>query len=151
MTADRSTALDVTLRNDLAELERLAALVEMWVDRNDLPPDLAFYLNLVLDELLTNTISYGYPAGGDHEIAVALDLREGEVFVRLADDGLPFDPFTEAPEPDLESDVDDRPIGGLGVHFVNTFMDDRSYRRDGDRNVIELRKTAAVAAEEEPA
>lgn len=145
MTALRLTALAVTLRNDLSELERLATLVDGWVDERKLNPDIAFHLNLVLDELLTNTISYGYPDGGLHHIVVALALRDDNVIVTLIDDGAPFDPFTNAPEPDLDSALDDRPIGGLGVHFTRIFMDKVTYRRVEDRNVVELRKTATPA------
>ena len=58
----------------------------------------------------------------------------------IADDGRPFDPLTEAPEPDLESAIEDRPIGGLGVHLVRTMMDEVRYRREEGKNRLTLVK-----------
>jgi len=139
-------ALEMTLRDDTSELERLAEAVDAWVAAVELDPAVAFHLNLSLDELLTNTIDHGIERnGGEHRIEVALDLVDGVVRVRIVDDGRPFDPFAEAPPPDLDSDVDDRPIGGLGVHLVRTFMDSARYERVGDRNVVELTKSVESA------
>lgn len=134
------TRLDVILRNDLSELERLAGLVEGFVERNRLPTGLSFSLNLCLDELLTNTMSHGYPDDAPHEIRVGLVLEPDCLHVRVEDDGIAFDPFTEAPPPDLDSDLDDRPVGGLGVFLVKETMDETHYRREGGCNIITLVK-----------
>ena len=56
----------------------------------------------------------------------------------MEDDGIAFDPFTSAPEPDLDASVEERRIGGLGVYFVKTLMDEAAYERRGDRNRITL-------------
>lgn len=132
--------LELVLRNDLSELARLAAAVEDWTAAAGLDPEVAFHLNLVFDELLTNTISYGYDDGGEHQIAVSLGLDGGAVVARIVDDGRPFDPFRDAPAPDLDSPVEDRPIGGLGIHFAKTFMSTLRYRREDGRNVVEFTK-----------
>lgn len=134
------THLDVTIGNDLDELGRLAGIVDEFVERNALPERIAFNLNLCLDELITNIVSYGYDNDQHHEIHIALTLEDGALRCRITDDAKEYDPFVEAPEPDLDLDVDDRPIGGLGVFLVKEFMDRTEYRRDGDRNVITLWK-----------
>ena len=59
----------------------------------------------------------------------------------LKDDAPPYDPFVEAPEPDIDLDIEDRPIGGLGVHIVKTIMDDAKAYYDGSNNLIVLLKT----------
>ena len=61
----------------------------------------------------------------------------------VSDDGIAFDPL-EVPPPDLESSLEDRPVGGLGVHFMLTLMDEVTYRREGDRNVLTMRKSYAA-------
>ena len=59
------------------------------------------------------------------------------------DNGRPFDPLNDAPEPDLDSGVADRAVGGLGVHLVRTMMDEMRYRRDRGRNHLTLVKERA--------
>lgn len=133
--------LTVGITNDVAELERLAELVDGFIERHGLPEKLAFNLNVCLDELITNIISYGYDDDDAHEIDVEF-VYDGRDFVtRIYDDAKEYNPFTEAPIPDLDLDVDDRPIGGLGVFLVKEFMDGTEYGRDGDRNVTVLRKS----------
>jgi len=132
--------LEVTIANDLAELERLAGLVDEFVDRHGLSERISFNLNLCLDELITNIVSYGYDDSHHHDIHVRFSLDNGRLMTEIIDDGKEYNPFTEAPEPDLELEVDDRPIGGLGVFLVKEFMDRTDYRRDGDKNVVTLEK-----------
>ncbi|MCR6632707.1 MAG: SpoIIE family protein phosphatase [Magnetospirillum sp.] len=132
--------LDVTIGNDLDELGRLAAVVDDFVEKNGLPERISFNLNLCLDELITNIVSYGYDNDQHHDIHVRLGLEDGVLMCQIIDDAKEYDPFVEAPEPDLDAEVDDRPIGGLGVFLVKEFMDRTEYRREGDRNVVTLWK-----------
>ncbi|WP_431854351.1 ATP-binding protein [Azospirillum sp.] len=132
------TRLEVVLDNDLAELERLAGAVDEFVAAAGLPPEVAFKLNLCFDELITNTVTYGYSDGGRHAIRVRLEVDGREVRAEVEDDADAFDPFTEAPPPDLGSDVDTRRVGGLGVYLVRRSMDRATYRRDGGRNLVHL-------------
>ena len=133
-------ALELVIANDLAELGRLAEAVDDFVGRHGLPMEVGFKLNLCFDELITKTVSYGYPDGGRHEIRVRLTLEETELQAELVDDAAPFDPFAERPAPDLDADVDERAIGGLGIFLVTRSVDRASYRREGDRNVVRLIK-----------
>jgi len=97
------------------------------------------HLALALDEAMTNTIAYAWPQGGDHELKLEMEIGAGIVVAIVSDDGIAFDPL-EVPPPDLESSLEDRPVGGLGVHFMKTLMDEVSYRRVGERNVLTMRK-----------
>ncbi|RAU22277.1 serine/threonine protein phosphatase [Paramagnetospirillum kuznetsovii] len=133
--------LSVTITNDVAELERLANQVDAFVEKHGLPEKLSFNLNVCLDELITNIISYGYGDDAPHDIVVKFSYDGVEFMTEIEDDAKEYDPFTEAPEPDLELDVDDRPIGGLGVFLVKEFMDTTDYRHEAGRNTTTLRKT----------
>lgn len=132
--------LDVTISNDLAELERLAGLVDDYVERQGLSERVALNLNLCLDELITNIVSYGYEDSHHHDIHVRFSLDNGRLMTEIIDDGKEYNPFTEAPIPELDLEVDDRPIGGLGVFLVKEFMDRTDYRREGGKNVVTLEK-----------
>lgn len=99
----------------------------------------AHAINLSLDELLTNTISYGYDDDGAHTIEIELKTDGDGVTVVLGDDARAFDP-TAAGDPDIDADLDDRALGGLGIHIVRAMMDAISYRRIDGRNQLTLIK-----------
>ncbi|MGF7158905.1 anti-sigma regulatory factor (Ser/Thr protein kinase)/class 3 adenylate cyclase [Rhodoligotrophos appendicifer] len=138
-------ALHLSVANSLSEIERIAEAVEAFCEANGFGPDVAHALNLSLDELLTNTITHGFKDEQEHVIDLRIERHGPEVVVRLSDDAAPFDP-REAPVPDLDADVDDREIGGLGVFLVREMMDGIDYvRRDG-RNELMLTKLVEKAA-----
>lgn len=94
-------------------------------------------MNVSVDELLTNTISYGYDDSDGHRIDMTVRMEGSVLVVVLADDAKPYDP-TVAPDPDIDASIGERPIGGLGVHFVRVLMDGFRYRRSDGRNVVTL-------------
>ena len=69
---------------------------------------------------------------------MTLGHEGGRVTAEVEDDGRPFDPFADAPTPDLEQSLDERPVGGLGVHLIRSFMEEVGYRREGERNLVSL-------------
>jgi len=133
-----ASSLALTLKNDISELSRIAEDIEAHGESRSWPIKWIMNLNLSLDELVTNIISYGYEDSGEHEIRITLTERDGSLTVVVEDDGIAFDPFTQAPEPDIDASVEERRIGGLGVYFVKTLMDEVSYERLGKRNLITL-------------
>lgn len=137
MDADRQT---IRIANDLSEASAAVEAVEGFCAGQGVPARDAYHVAVAVDEALTNTISYGFPDGGRHEITLELERRGEEILVELLDDGLAFDPLEQAPEPDLTSPLQERRVGGLGVHMVKTFMTAASYRREDGRNRLSLRK-----------
>lgn len=99
-------------------------------------------VNVALDELLANTLSHGQTGPDPCSITVEVELDQERVTVTLTDDGAPFDPFAED-APDTTLSVEDRPIGGLGIHLVERLMDQVSYQRLEDHNVVVLVKRLA--------
>ncbi len=144
-TADIAT-LELSLRNDLSELAVAAERIDGFCAANSLPSGVAFAVNLSVDELLTNTINYGYADGGAHRIDMTVRLEDGVLAVELADDARPYDP-TLVPYPDLDAPIGERPIGGLGVHFVRQMMDGFSYRRADGRNIVTLTRDTRGAGD----
>ncbi len=137
-----SARLLLSMMSQLEEVPRINAAIEEFAQTEDWPPELEFQINLVVEELIMNVIKHGHSGSHDTTAVAEIDIVSDPkaVTVNIVDRGLPFDPLTEAPEPDLDSGLADRPIGGLGVHFVRSIMDEARYCRDGDRNRMTIVK-----------
>src|SRR5205823_988058 len=125
--------------NQRAEVERLVALAERFGDEHHLSADDVMAVNLALDEVVLNIIRHGYDDAAEHEIHVTLAVEDSMLEISVEDDGRAFNPL-EAPPPDLDLPLEDRPVGGLGIHIVRSVMDTVDYQRSGDRNVLTMRK-----------
>ncbi len=101
------------------------------------PITLTMRANLILEELVLNTLTHG-DTSGLTEIDLELDSENHALTIRLTDDGLAFNPLTDAPAPDVTLPLADRPIGGLGVYLVKTMGEELEYRRENDRNHLKL-------------
>jgi len=129
--------LSLALDSDPAELQRLADAIEEFAEREGWSPDLAFKINLVLEEMVMNVITHGN-VDGLAEIQVKVTSSEDSVALQLVDNGVAFDPLTDAPEPEIAGSVQERHIGGLGIHLVRTMMDHISYERAEGRNLLTM-------------
>jgi len=129
-----------TLRNEIGEIPLLAERIEAFGAEGALSSQHIYQLNLVLDELITNIVSYGYEDADPHEIRLWLRAEPGRLTVVLSDDGKAFNPLEQAPKAILEGSIEERPIGGLGIHFMRTLMDEVSYeRRDGHNHLTMIK------------
>jgi serine/threonine-protein kinase RsbW len=131
--------LSLTIANRLEELEAVATRIDAFCATHRISSDIAYALNLSLDEVLTNVISYAYTGTREHQIDVRVRRAHGIVVAEVEDDGHPFNPL-DVPPPDLDAPIEERPIGGLGLHIVRAMMDRVEYRRQGDHNVLTLTK-----------
>ena len=131
--------MNVVVANDISELDRLHRSVCQFCSEHGLSSAIEGDLNLALEEIVVNVIRYGHPEGGKHEIVVWLSLEQDCVIGTVEDDGVPFNPL-EAPEPDLESPIETRRIGGRGIHLVKHITDGLEYRRHEGRNRLVIRK-----------
>jgi sigma-B regulation protein RsbU (phosphoserine phosphatase) len=131
--------VEILLSSRLSELERLTELLTEFGGRHGLAPKTLHDLNLALEEIVANIISYGYTDNREHEIKVRLSAEAGEIKAEVEDDGEPFNPL-EAPEPDTEKSLEERTIGGLGIHLVRKLTDRLEYKREGGRNLLTVRK-----------
>jgi len=132
--------LILTLSIDPAEIPRAMDAAETFAATAGLDPQVRHDLLLAVDEVLINVINHGFPDDGrDDGVVVVTVRRESDgVALVVEDSGVAFDPLAEAPEPDLDAAVDDRPIGGLGVHLVKALASEAAYERTGERNRLSL-------------
>jgi len=96
-------------------------------------------MNVVFDELLSNIVSHAYRDKGEHTIDLRAELSSDRLALTITDDGRPFNPFTSA-APDTAVAMEEREPGGLGIHLVRNMMDEVSYSRRADKNVVFLVK-----------
>ena len=132
-----SAELSLKVETRVAELERISAAVKAFGEQQNWPANLIFKVTLVLEELGINIMNNGYD-DGLHEFEIVLTSEPDTLRVEVLDDGRPFDPLNDAPIPDLESSLDDRPVGGLGIYLVRSMVDRMHYRRTGDQNRLTL-------------
>lgn len=121
-----------------AALPRLIAFGERFAASCGLPPPETSRLLLILEELFTNAVRYGYPKGAPiGRIAVALAAAPGRIEIDFSDDGEPFDPLAQ-PGPRLDRPPGERAPGGLGLHILRALADEARYRRAAGRNHLAL-------------
>ncbi len=137
--------LKLKLRNSLDEINRLFENIRSFGEAHGLNRKQAFQLNLVIEELFTNIVSYAYRDREEHWILVTISCGDGRLTVRIEDDGIPFNPAA-ARKPELEGPVENRKIGGLGIHLCKELMNNMQYRRENDRNILTLTKTLPADA-----
>ena len=135
-----SASLTLNMEAQLDEIERIHAAVSILSKAENWPPELLFQIQLVLEEIGTNIIKYGRDGETETEIQITLTSESKSLTMEIVDSGKPFDPLADAPAPDLDSEVQDRPIGGLGVYLVRELMDEASYRREDGKNKLTLIK-----------
>ena len=131
--------LDLVLKNTIPEIGRAVEAFEAFAEGAQIPVPAVRSLNLALDDLLNNVVSYAYEDEGEHEIRVHVELGEGRVTVTIRDDGRPFNPFGSV-DPDTSMPLEDRELGGLGIHLVEQMMDEVDYHRRIDENVVTVVK-----------
>lgn len=139
--AAADATIEIALENDLRKIARVAARVDEFCSTRGIAPETAYAVNLAIDELLTNTIGYGYADDEPHRVEVILRLEGETLVVAIVDDGAPFDP-TEAAERDTGSFLDDADRDELGLFLVNRTIDGVAYERRGGCNVVVLTKYA---------
>jgi anti-sigma regulatory factor (Ser/Thr protein kinase) len=134
-----SRKISIVIGNTIAEMQNVVDSVDRFGTAHHIPQTIINDLNVCLDELLNNTISYAYEDQEPHSIVVSLSFADGLLIAEIQDDGKPFDPRTAtfaAPDGTLQS----RGIGGLGIHFVKTLMDEIGYMRVGRHNMVKIVK-----------
>jgi serine/threonine-protein kinase RsbW len=131
-------SLSIAVDNDVAAVSRATEQVEVYCRGRGVAEAVARKFTLALDEVLTNAVSYGFPQGGRHSIAVRIEHRCGTLTAIVSDDGAPFDPLAQPPA-NVHAPIAERRIGGLGIHLVRTLMDSVEYHRRGDRNELTFR------------
>jgi serine/threonine-protein kinase RsbW len=130
----------LSLAPDIALIPRLLDWIEACCAAENVAGDLVFKLALALEEAVANVIDHAFDGiAPPHRIRVRLDLDAERVAAEIVDNGHPFDPSAE-PHSDVTLPLDEREIGGLGIHLMRHMMDRVSYHRHRGYNHLRLEK-----------
>ena len=129
----------LTLPNDINTIPQLNEFIDTVCEELEIDMALAMSLNLAMEEAVVNVMDYAYPAGTEGEVNIEAIADETQLHFTISDSGKPFDP-TAKEEVDTTLSAEERPIGGLGIHLNRQLMDDISYERRDDKNILRLSK-----------
>lgn len=128
--------LSITIPPDTEEVPRILDAIEAWCEAADLPPGVAHRLGVVVEELAANVAMHGTGGeGGASFVSVAVAAGADGITAVVEDDGREFDPLARD-APDTEAALEERDVGGLGVHFAKVMTRELRYARDGGRNRV---------------
>jgi len=125
-----------------AELESLKIFRDFITEccaRYNIPSDVVLELKLAVDEACTNIIEHGYKGMDPGSIILSFRIESDRILVQITDFGHVFEP-ADAPKPDIEAALEDRPLGGLGLFLIYQTMDNIDYQSSGDGNTLTFTK-----------
>ena len=120
--------------NRMGPATALAREAMEWLDPAPVSEQAKYFIRLTLEELLSNTIKYGYDDSAEHFITVRILLDPDFIRLELTDDGHVFNP-TLQPSPDVEQNLNSDKEGGFGIELVRRLCRDMNYRRQADHNL----------------
>ena len=132
------STIETSILNKIRDLSRIPDLVAHFAEEQGLSEDVVFGMNVALDEMLSNTIKYGYADDAIHEIHVRLSVAGPLLVAEIEDDAQPFDPCAAAPV-NVDAPLEERKVGGLGIHIVRNLCVDVAYTRVDGRNRLVMK------------
>ncbi|RAP34378.1 hypothetical protein DID77_01150 [Candidatus Marinamargulisbacteria bacterium SCGC AG-439-L15] len=124
--------------NTISEITKLHHVIEQFGTVNEVSEKTQMNINLILEELLSNIIYYGYEDHNEHLIYLYLKYENNVLTAIIEDDGIPFNPL-EAPEVDVDQSLEQKSVGGLGIHFVRKLSSALKYKRVEKTNKLMIK------------
>lgn len=128
------------LTNNIEEVPKMAEWIEAFGEEVGMDLPKVFNVNLALEEAVVNVMNYAYPGKTGMPVRLSADVEGNVIIFTLEDDGEPFDP-TKKEDPDIMLEAEERPIGGLGIFLVRQLMDEVTYQRKNDTNILTMKTT----------
>jgi len=131
----------IIIKNKLSEIGRVVGFFEKFQEFHNLAKDVVNAVQVALDEMISNIILYAYEGKEEHEIFIKVRMTDAAVILQIRDDGKKFNPFSSTQtKADIQSSIEERPIGGLGVHLVTSLMDSCEYNYRDKQNCLIMKK-----------
>jgi len=133
--------IQLKLKNQLSELDQIAVNLETLAEKWNIPGKIVMEINLVLEELFTNVLFYAFDDKDEHDINLDFILIDvHQLQIRIEDNGKPFNLLEKKVNDVFDKPLEDRQIGGLGIHFVREMMNSVEYQRADNKNIVILTK-----------
>ena len=133
---------EIRIKNQVGELERVNQFVEEIGEELGLDMELQMNLNLVMEEMVVNVISYAYPQGKEADIELLAESDGKELTFVLSDRGKEFDPtMNETGDTDMDVNPAERDLGGMGIYIVKNIMNEVTYQRLEGKNLLTMKKS----------
>ncbi len=129
----------LVLKNAISEIRMLSNTVKEFSEENSLSGEVTHDIQLVLEEIFSNIVFYGFSDQDEHQIAISFSLRNNTLVLEIKDDGIPFNPM-ESKIPDLDIPIEERKTGGMGIHIVRELVDEIEYSRKQNNNILVMKK-----------
>jgi len=133
-----NTLFQRTITNELHSLESLMNAITNFLEDQAVDAQAVYRINLAMEEMITNIIKYGYDDYDTHEINVTVEVLEFEIVAVIEDTGREFNPLEQKMEVKDES-LEEKEVGGLGLHLIKQMLDAMTYRREERKNILEIR------------
>lgn len=131
--------LTISIKNNISELNRVVDFIDEYAALHSINEGDVFDINLVIDELCSNIIKYGGIENEDSLIDIQINNSKGIIEIVITDEGKEFNPL-EYEVHDINLEIDKLPIGNLGILLVKSKVDEISYHRKGNKNILSIKK-----------
>jgi phosphoserine phosphatase RsbU/P len=132
--------LNLKIKNQIPEIKKIAESIDILSEKWSIPPKVTMEINLALEELVTNIIFYAFDDKSVHEIDINFSLGNKALSIEVIDDGKPFNLLEKSVRNEINKTLEQRNVGGLGIHFIKTMMNHIEYKRLGEKNRVQLIK-----------
>jgi anti-sigma regulatory factor (Ser/Thr protein kinase) len=129
--------MSIVIENKLEELNVLTQMLQVFLRPYQMPSGTLYALELSLEEILVNIVSYAYDDDEPHEIHFKVDVDADLIAMKFIDDGRPFNPLA-AEKMEIRNPLSENGEGGLGINFVRQMRDMMEYQRKEDKNVLRI-------------
>jgi len=140
VTAKNKDKYSLTIKNNLTEISKIVNAIDLLSNKWSFPVKLSNHLNLAIEELFANIVFYAFDDSKEQTIYIEFLKNDKTLTIKIIDTGRPFDILKSKLEVDVNAAIENRKVGGLGIHLVKTFIDSIDYERRDGRNVVKLTK-----------
>ena len=131
---------EITIAATVENIDVVTDFVNEQLESCDCPIKAQMQIDIAIDELFSNIAHYAYnPETGDATVRVEVVEDPMAVVITFIDKGIPYDPLKKA-DPNTALSAEEREIGGLGIFMVKKSMDEITYRYEGGKNILSIRK-----------
>lgn len=131
------SVLNILAKNQLEELQVIIQSAEDYLQGAGVSAQQIYRISLIIDELFNNIVSYAYNDRLTHEISIDITVTPVMIELLFKDDGSEFNPLDQE-APDTTASIEDRQIGGLGLHLVRSIAQSMDYKRIDGINILSI-------------